>query len=196
MRCGDRVIRERAEAYAFAALAYAHEGDMSHAEALLQEVESHSEKIAQIDAAHGVIAFYQGQDDVAEDFFQKAYGVDPENFDAVVYQFKLADKKKEAGTAYFWLEKAIALRSERLDLQMAQARLLQRFGQPAAAEEIYSVLLAHNPYNAMVLNNRGYCRIALGNLDAAFTDLSAALQINAEYSDALMNRAGAVANYW
>ena len=185
----ERALRERAEAYAYAALAYAHEGDIPQAEALLQEVESHSEKVAQIDAARGVIAFYQRQADVAEEFFQKAYGIDPENFDAVVYQFRLADKKNEAGTAYFWLEKAIALKPERLDLQMAQARLLQRFGQPAAAEEIYNALITRDPFNAMVLNNRAYCRIALGNLDAAFADLSAALQINAEYSDALMNRA-------
>lgn len=185
----ERVLRERAEAYAYAALAHAHLGDSTRAEALLQDVESYSEKVAQIDAAHGVIAFYQGQADVAEKFFQKAYGIDPENFDAVVYQFKLADQKSEAGTAYFWLEKAIALRPERLDLQMAQARLLQRFGQPAAAEEIYSVLAIRDPFNPTVLNNRAYCRIAQGNLDAAFADLSAALQINAEYSDALMNRA-------
>lgn len=185
----DRVLRERAEAYALAALAYAHQGKISRAGALLQEVEMYSEDVAHIYAVRGVIAFSQKRNGDAEAYFQKAYGIDPDNFESVVYQFKLADKKGETGTAYFWLEKAIALRPEQLDLQMAQARLLQRFGQPSAAEGVYSALLVRDPYNAVILNNRAYCRIALGKLEAAFADLSAALKVNGEYSDALMNRA-------
>jgi tetratricopeptide (TPR) repeat protein len=81
------------------------------------------------------------------------------------------------------------LKPERLDLIMAQAQLLQKLGQSSAAELMYTQLIKLDSSNAVAYNNRGYCRIALGKLDAAFSDFNSALAINDAYSEALLNRA-------
>lgn len=172
-----------------AAIALAHKRDFVAAHDILRTVEDSGDDYAVIPAARGVIAYKMKDYNAAEPFLKTAHMYDSTMMEPVYYLYKIALKKGEYGTAYFWLEKAAALAPERLNLMMAQGRLLQKLGQSSAAEIMYSKLIERDSSNAVAYNNRGYCRIALGKLDAAFSDFNSAISINSEYSEALLNRA-------
>jgi len=155
----------------------------------LRPVQEYGDEQAIIPTARGIVAYEMKDFNAAEPLLKTANVLDSNLIEPVYYLYKVALKKGEYGTAYFWLEKAAALEPSRPDLMMAQARLLQKLGQSSAAELMYSQLILVDSSNAVAYNNRGYCRIALGKLDDAFSDFSSALAINDQYTEALLNRA-------
>ena len=184
-----RLLKEYVEAHGYAAIAYAHRKKFTAAHDALRPVQEYGDEQAIIPTARGIVAYEMKDYNAAEPLLKTANVLDSNLIEPVYYLYKVALKKGEHGTAYFWLEKAAALEPSRPDLMMAQARLLQKLGQSSAAELMYSQLIGLDSSNAVAYNNRGYCRIALGKLDAAFSDFSSALAINDQYSDALLNRA-------
>ncbi len=176
-------------AHGYAAIAYAHRNKFVAAHDALRPVQEYDDEQAMIPTARGIVAYEMKDYNTAESLLKTAHVLDSNLIEPVYYLYKAALKKGEYGTAYFWLEKAAALEPSRLDLMMAQARLLQKLGQSSAAEVMYTQLIGADSSNAVAYNNRGYCRIALGKLDAAFSDFSSALAINDQYTEALLNRA-------
>ncbi|SIN70438.1 tetratricopeptide repeat protein [Halodesulfovibrio marinisediminis] len=181
--------KEYVTAHGLGAIAYAHRKKFVAANDVLREVQEYGDEQAIIPAARGVIAYLMKDYNAAEPLLKTAHTLDSNLFEPVYYLYKIAFNKGEYGTAFFWMEKTAALKPERLDLIMAQAQLLQKLGQSSAAELMYTQLIKLDSSNAVAYNNRGYCRIALGKLDAAFSDFNSALAINDAYSEALLNRA-------
>lgn len=184
-----KLHKEYVKAHGLAAIAYVHGKKFVAAHDVLRPVQDYGDEQAIIPAARGIVAYVMKDYNAAEPLLKTAHVLDSNLIEPVYYLYKVALKKGEPGTAYFWLEKTAALEPERLDLIMAQARLLQKLGQSSAAEVMYSRLIELDSSNAVAYNNRGYCRIALGKLDAAFGDFSSALSINSMYTEALLNRA-------
>ncbi|WP_430735097.1 hypothetical protein [Halodesulfovibrio aestuarii] len=184
-----KLHKEYVTAHGLAAIAYVHGRKFVAAHDVLRPVQDYADEYAIVPTARGIIAYVMKDYNAAEPFLKTAHVLDSTLVDPVYYLYKIALKKGEPGTAYFWLEKAAALEPDRLDLIMAQARLLQKLGQSSAAEIMYSRLIELDSNNSVAYNNRGYCRIALGKIDAAFNDFSSALSINGMYTEALLNRA-------
>lgn len=170
-------------------IALVHDKQITEAETLLSGVQKHADEHAIISVAQGIVAYTKKEYPKAKTLLKAAFTRDKTLFESVYYLYKVAMKQSEPGTAYFWLEKAVVLAPERLDLLMGQAKLLQKLGQSAAAEAMYSKLLEVDPTNAVAFNNRGYCRVAIGDVDGAFSDFSKAISINSMYTEALLNRA-------
>lgn len=181
--------KEYVMAHGLAAISYAHMKKFVAANDVLRSVQEYGDDHAIIPAARGVIAYLLADYNAAEPLLKTANVLDSTLIEPVYYLYKIALKKAEYGTAFFWLEKTVALEPERPDLMMAQARLLQKLGQSSAAELMYTQLIEMNSNNAVAYNNRGYCRIALGKLEAALNDFNSAIAINGAYSEALLNRA-------
>lgn len=184
-----KMKKEFAASHGYAALAFAKKKQLTESEKLLDSVQDYADDLGVIPAARGVVAYARTEYKVSEKLLKKAFALDKNLFEPVYYLYKLADKKGEIGTAYFWLEKSVALAPERLDLVMGQAKLLQKLGQSAAAESIYTKLLEIDSTNAVAYNNRGYSRVAMGDVEGAFKDFTSALVINSVYIEALLNRA-------
>lgn len=185
----SKLHKEYVRAHGLAAIAYAHRKKFVAAHDALRPVQEYGDEQAIIPTARGIIAYVMKDYNASESLLKTAHVLDSNLIEPVYYLYKVALNKGEYGTAYFWLEKAAALEPNRLDLIMAQAQLLQKLGQSSAAEIMYSQLIGLDSSNAVAYNNRGYCRIALGKIDAAFNDFSSALAINDQYTEALLNRA-------
>jgi tetratricopeptide (TPR) repeat protein len=93
---------------------------------------------------------------VAEDHFQAAVEIFPEDPEVNYYLGIVCNQQGKKDRALHFLEKANELDGNNLQTMLALAALYDEVQQPERAEQLYENLLKANPESAIVLNNFAY----------------------------------------
>lgn len=135
----------------------------------------------------GVLAFEDGQLDIAIEFINKALAIKPD-YDEAHYNLGVALKeqgKLEQAVASY--RRAIAIRPDNADVHYNLGNALKDQGKFDAALNSYRAALNIRPDFSQAHCNLGYAQQQLKKLDDAVVSFQNALAINPDYAEALSN---------
>ena len=121
-----------------------------------------------------VIAFRQGEDDVANDYLLKVFKVDPNHYASLSLSGNLNYKNEDYSQAAYYLEKATRVRPNKLGNQMMLGKTYMKLGLYKKADQRLKFVASRTGENAGLLTLMGISAISGGDSQAGLRKLERA----------------------
>lgn len=130
-----------------------------------------------------VIAFQQGEYDVAKEYLLKVFRDDPNHYAGLLLSANLYYLQQDNSQAAYYLEKATAARPGNLDAQQALGKIYLTLGQYNEAQERFEFTASRTDESAELLTLLGIAKIKGGDEVSGLNNLKEAVNTSPEDAD-------------